>query len=152
MIFWFIGQPGAGKTVLGKKLVKFFRQQNIPVFHIDGDNLRKLTQNFDYSEDGRVKNIKQAQELAQRNLEEGKQVVVSVVAPYKKLREEFKKTMGDQFIEFFVHTTKERGREHFHVKGYEKPTKNFIDIDTTDDDPELSFNKVLQAWEDRKPQ
>lgn len=152
MIYWLTGQPGAGKTVLGKKLVKFFKQQKIPVFHIDGDNLRKLTQNFDYTKEGRYKNITQAQELAKQHCQDGEMVVVSVVAPYIELREAFKKEMGDQLIEFYVHTTEARERDHFHSKDYVKPEENFVDLDTTQDDPELSFNKILQAWDERKQQ
>ncbi len=48
-IYWFTGQPGAGKTVLGKKLVEFLgtekRNWRSNVFHIDGDDLRALTIN-----------------------------------------------------------------------------------------------------------
>jgi hypothetical protein len=34
-------------------------------------------------------------------------------------------------VEIYVHTTDIRGRENFHVEIYEKPTENYIDIDTT---------------------
>ena len=46
MIFWFTGQPGSGKTTLGKALVDKLDD----VFHIDGDDLRGLSANVDYSE------------------------------------------------------------------------------------------------------
>ena len=43
MIYWFTGQPGAGKTVLGTKLKEFLqtekRNWRKDVFHIDGDDL-----------------------------------------------------------------------------------------------------------------
>ena len=57
MIFWFTGQPGHGKTVLATAL-----KQNLNnVFHIDGDDLRVIFANTDYSEQGRRKNISLAQ-------------------------------------------------------------------------------------------
>ena len=68
MIYWFTGQPGAGKTVLGTKLKEFLqtekRNWRRDVFHIDGDDLRALTLNADYSEQGRIQNIKSAQLLS----------------------------------------------------------------------------------------
>ena len=51
-----------GKTTLGKKLHKFLqtekRNWRKDVFHLDGDDLRELTHNKDYSEKGRRNNIR----------------------------------------------------------------------------------------------
>ena len=51
MVYWFTGQPGAGKTVLGTKLHTFLKTEKKnwrrDVFHLDGDNLRELTTNKD---------------------------------------------------------------------------------------------------------
>ena len=60
MIFWFTGQPGSGKTTLGKALLEKLDD----VFHIDGDDLRGLSANVDYSEQGRINNIRTAQSIA----------------------------------------------------------------------------------------
>ena len=54
MIYWFTGQPGSGKTTLAKAMIEECADQCI---HIDGDNLREIFQNFDYTEKGRRKNI-----------------------------------------------------------------------------------------------
>jgi adenylylsulfate kinase-like enzyme len=71
-------------------------------------------------------------------------VVVSLVAPYRWLREEFKEKIGfDNFQEFYVHTTEKRGKEKFHVKNYEQPKTEFLDVDTTKDSPEKSFSKII---------
>ena len=46
MIYWFTGQPSSGKTTLGHKLYKFLqtekRNWRKSVFHLDGDDLRKI--------------------------------------------------------------------------------------------------------------
>ena len=127
MIYWFTGQPGAGKTTLAKHLVTYFENKN--VIHIDGDDLRDIFQNKDYSELGRRKNIERAQDIARFMSQKGFNVIVSLVSPYRDQREEFKK--NNQVKEIYVHTTDERGRENFHVNDYETPNNNFIDIDTT---------------------
>ena len=52
MIYWFTGQPGSGKTVLADLLKK----EVLPhAFRIDGDEMRELFANKDYSEN--IKNI-----------------------------------------------------------------------------------------------
>lgn len=127
MIFWFTGQPGHGKTVLATAL-----KQNLNnVFHIDGDDLRVIFANTDYSEQGRRKNISLAQQLAHFLHNKECNVVVSLVSPYKDQRDEFKDKLGDSIQEIYIHTSEIRGREQFHVKEYQAPTENFIDIDTT---------------------
>ena len=127
MIFWFTGQPGHGKTVLATAL-----KQNLNnVFHIDGDDLRVIFANTDYSEQGRRKNISLAQQLAHFLHIKECNVVVSLVSPYKDQRDEFKVKLGDSIQEIYIHTSEIRGREQFHVKEYQAPTENFIDIDTT---------------------
>jgi adenylylsulfate kinase len=140
MIYWFTGQPGHGKTVLGKLLLST-RGNN--TFHIDGDHLREIFENKDFSESGRRKNIDIAQKIAHYLNNQGGDVIVSLVSPYLDQREEFKNKIGDSIVEIYVHTTEERGREHFHVSNYQKPIENFIDIDTTIDTPEESLNKIL---------
>ncbi len=49
MIYWFTGQPGAGKTVLAKALQDRLKWMRRDVFHIDGDDLRDLIQNMGVS-------------------------------------------------------------------------------------------------------
>jgi len=140
MIYWFTGQPGAGKTVLAK-LLELHLQNN--VFHIDGDDLRDLIQNKDYSKEGRIKNIELAQSIAKYLHNKNNDVVVSLVSPYLEVRERFKQNMGDDIIEIYVHTTDIRGREQFHVSDYDVPTSNFISIDTTGNTDTESFKYLL---------
>ena len=140
MIFWFTGQPGSGKTTLGKALLTKLDNS----FHIDGDDLRGLSANVDYSEQGRISNIRTAQSIAMYLDNKGKNVVVSVVAPYKWLREEFKERHNVN--EIFVHTSEIRGREHFFADDYEKPEENFLEIDTTNISVEECILKVLEEF------
>jgi adenylylsulfate kinase-like enzyme len=147
-IYWLTGQPAHGKTVLGKKLVELLQSEKRnwrkEVFHIDGDDLRALTVNKDYSEQGRINNIRNAHLIAEYLYNKGCDVVVSLVAPYEWLREEFKERIGlDDFSEFYVHCSEPRERDHFHSEDYVAPQKNFFDVDTTKDTPEQSFTKIV---------
>jgi adenylylsulfate kinase-like enzyme len=147
MIYWFTGQPSSGKTTLALLLKQHLQLEKKnwrkDVFHVDGDHLREIYKNKDYSEQGRRTNIKNAQSLVEYLHICECDVVVSIVAPYKDLRDEFKERMGDNLIELYVHTTEERERDHYHVKDYQPPSENYIDIDTTLDSPEESLVKIL---------
>jgi adenylylsulfate kinase len=142
MIYWLTGQPGHGKTVLSKMLKHYIElKENTTVFNIDGDDLREILTNKDYSKQGRENNIKTAHSIARYLANQGFDVIVSLVSPYRELREEFK-SLGN-ITEIYVHTTEIRGREQFHVEDYEPPLSNFIDIDTTNQTPEQSLSTIL---------
>jgi len=139
MIIWFTGQPGSGKTTICKRIL----WDKPGVFHIDGDDLRDLFDNKDYSELGRRKNVELAQQIAHYLHKKGKDVVVSLVSPYKDQRDKFKEKIGHNMFEVYVHTSEIRGREDFFVKEYGQPTENYLDIDTTNESVEESIKKVL---------
>ena len=144
MIYWFTGQPGSGKTVLADLLKEKWLTH---AYRIDGDEMRELFQNKDYSIKGRIANIDAAQKIAHYLYNQGKDVIVSLVSPYVDQREEFKKIMGFALTEIFVHyniAEVRRGREEYHVMDFQKPNYDFIDIDTTTDTPAISIKKILE--------
>ena len=141
MIYWLTGQPGSGKTTLATWIMTSYPNKGV---HIDGDDLRNCFQNKDYSKEGRIKNVENAQNIARFLHYKGHVVVVSFVSPYREQREEFKKLMGDKLIEIYVHTTKKRGREEYYVSDYEPPIDNFIDCDTSDTSEYQTFLNLRQ--------
>ena len=140
VIFWFTGQPGSGKTTLGKALL----EKLDGAFHVDGDDLRGLAHNVDYSEQGRINNIRMAQSIAMFLDHKGQEVGVSVVAPYRWLREEFK--VRHSVNEIYLHTTEKRGKEAFFVKDYELPVENFLDVDTTNISVEACIDRIVEEF------
>jgi adenylylsulfate kinase-like enzyme len=141
MIIWLTGQPGAGKTTLAKWLEAHFAGKAAIV---DGDDIRAIFDNKDYSEAGRRKNIELAQNIARFYHHKGNIVIVSLVSPYKDQRDSFKEAIGDSIREVYVHTTNVRGREQFHVQDYSAPTEDFIDINTTDKSEFETFQELRQ--------
>ena len=145
MIYLFTGQPGSGKTTMAKKL-QFWLQTDKKnwrksVFHIDGDQLRELFPNTDYSKEGRERNIQKAFDIAKYLDDCGSDVVISLVSPYIELREKFKSECKVQ--EIYCHTKKIRGREDFFALDYEKPIQFFIDLDTSDT-LDTTFSKLIK--------
>lgn len=98
------------------------------VIHIDAEHWRQASGNQDYSEAGRRRNIASAQQFAEAKSSEGSTVICSFVSPYKDMREDLKRRA--RVTEIYVHTDQIRGREQYHVKGYQPPETLFVDIDT----------------------
>ena len=88
-IIWLTGQPGSGKTTIAKALKKkiLSNSEDNNVILVDGDDLRDITTNKDYSRQGREKNITTAQKIAHFLSNKDFIVIVALVAPYLNIRE-----------------------------------------------------------------
>lgn len=141
-IYWFTGQPGHGKTTLAKALKKHIEEKyKTTVFHIDGDDLRALNKNQNYTPEGRIENMVTAQRIAHFLSNKGHHVVVALVSPYKEIRDAFKKKTGCK--EIYVFTTEKRGKEENHTSEYEPPEEDYLHIDTTNKTVEESLSNII---------
>ena len=73
MIIWLTGQPGSGKTTLACNIIEKIENENSnrKIINIDGDDLRHISSNQDYSKEGRIKNISTAISIAISKHENG---------------------------------------------------------------------------------
>jgi adenylylsulfate kinase-like enzyme len=94
---------------------------------IDGDELRDVFSNKDYSVEGRKKNVELAQNIAKFLNSKYNSVIVSVIAPFREQREQFKKVMGNDIVEIFVKCDEIRSP---YTTAYEEPQQDFILINT----------------------
>ena len=124
MIFWITGQSGAGKTTLSNWMKK---ELDTHAVTIDGDELRDVFSNKDYSVEGRKKNVELAQNIAKFLNSKYNSVIVSVIAPFREQREQFKKVMGNDIVEIFVKCDEIRSP---YTTEYEEPQQDFILINT----------------------
>lgn len=138
MIYLFIGQPGTGKTALAKKLVERLGNDTI---WIDGDDLREIFPNTDYSYSGRIRNIEKSFTIARFTSQKGYNVVISMVCPYRAIREDLK--ANNDVIEVLFKRSHFSGKENLHVKSFEDPIKDHL-IFINGDDLEGSFEELLQ--------
>ena len=143
---WLTGQPASGKTTLANLLIESLSNENPNklYFNIDGDDLRNLFQNKDYSRKGRESNIRLGMSLAAYLINKKCIPIISLVSPYISLREEFKSKYN--VLEVYIHTSEIRGREEYFVKEYEPPRDNFLDMDTTHKTEEESLNEILNVY------
>ena len=143
---WLTGQPASGKTTLANLLINKLSKDNprSSYFNIDGDDLRDLFQNKDYSRKGRESNIRLGMSIAAYLINKNCIPIISLVSPYRELREEFKSKFN--VLEVYLHTSEIRGRENFFVKDYEKPLNKFLEIDTTHQSKMESLNEILNVY------
>ena len=143
---WLTGQPASGKTTLANLLIKKLSEDcpSDSYFNIDGDDLRDLFQNKDYSKKGREANIRLGMSIAAYLINKGCIPIVSLVSPYINLREEFKSKY--KVLEVYLHTTEIRGRENYFAENYEQPKENFLDMDTTHKSEKESLDEILNVY------
>ena len=136
MIIVLFGQPGAGKTTLAKALMKQDRYH-----HIDGDELRELFSNKDYSREGRIKNLNRASDIA-HYLNTKSDVILSLVYPYYEARK-YLNSLASNIKWFLLVSDADRNKHQFKVDDWEEPLVcEKINIISTDESIEDSVSKI----------
>ena len=107
-----MGLPGSGKTSLAKRLYPYLKA----VF-LNNDEVRKEANDWDFSPKGRERQTKRMKDLAQKYLNEGKNVIADFVCPTEKTRKDF-----NADILIWVDTIK-KGRFEDTNKMFEEPKK-----------------------------
>ena len=132
MIIVLFGQPHSGKSTLAAEL---------DAHNIDGDRLRELFSNKDYSREGRIKNLNRASDIAHYLNSVGEPVVLSLVYPYKEARDYLNSLTNDVLWVYLIYSG-ERGRENFHVKDFDTPDEeDVLCLDTS----KLSIEECVNA-------
>lgn len=141
MIYWFYGQPGAGKTTLGNCLQEVLKKKwgSDKIIRIDGDEMRLIFKNQDYSEEGRRNNLKKVNDLIRFLYHKNYTVIVSVVAPYQDIRNEIH-DLDPMMI--YTYTSEIRGREKYHTDDMETG-KYDIWMNTDNRLPIQCINEIL---------
>ena len=121
MIVVFYGQPSSGKTTLAKLLQEtiFLQNQPTPVI-IDGDEIRSIFKDTDYSKEGRLKNLKRISDIATFLESKYNLVIISAVFPYQEARE-YLNSICNNVLWVHLFNVDFRKRQEFHVKDFDPP-------------------------------
>ena len=162
LVLWFTGRPGSGKSTLVKKIESILQKQ-YEIQILDGDELRQwLSPEAGFSKEGRERHITRVIRISDMLSKHGIIVLVSLVSPYRQIRSEARKFIGDSFREIFVKCSLEtcmkrdpKGHYAKAIKGeitnmtgiqdvYEEPEKPDLLIDTEQLTFDESLNQTLE--------
>ena len=80
-----MGLPGSGKTTLAEKLVPFYN-----AVWLNADKVRKEADDWDFSSEGRVRQADRMKTLAQKAIDDGRNVIADFICPTEQTRADFK--------------------------------------------------------------
>lgn len=131
MIIVLFGQPHCGKTTLARKLV------GDQSWNIDGDELRELFKNKNFTREGRIQNLNRASDIAHYMNSLGSDIILSLIYPYKEARN-YLNSLTDNVRWIYLTYEGERGRESYHVKDFEVPgdDEKVLHLNTTELTPD----------------
>ncbi len=151
---WMTGLSGAGKTTIAIDLERHLFSRGKLVYRLDGDNLRHgLNSNLGFTPEDRQENVRRVAEVAKLMNDAGIIVVVSLISPFAKDREEARQIVGaENFLEVFVDAPlavcQERDTKGFYQKALANQIKNFTGISSpyeVPDHPDLQLKTAEQA-------
>ena len=121
------GLPGSGKTTFAKQLT-----QNTNIPHFNADEIRELFKDWDFSSEGRVRQVFRMVDLCKIA---NKTCVVDFVCPYNLYRKDYD-------ITIWMNTIKS-GRYEDTNKIFEKPTQ--VDYEIKD----FNYDYIIKELRDR---
>lgn len=96
-LFWVTGLSGAGKTTISTLLYQYLRKKEDNIVLIDGDKIREVYQNSDYSEEGREKISYTNMRLCKMLTDQGIDVIIAVIGMRDAYREWNRKNIASYF-------------------------------------------------------
>ena len=126
-----MGLPGAGKTTLANELAPLLNAKRL-----NADEVRKAANDWDFSEEGRIRQAKRMADFALKLKDEGNYVIADFICPSPKARSLFS---ADNVV--WVDTIKE-GRFDDTNKMFVKPEK--YDFHVTSQDAKNWAPKIFE--------
>lgn len=165
-VVWLTGLPGSGKTTIARVLEKKLVEHGKRVEVLDGDEVREnLSPHLGFSKEDRqihANRVAYVSKLLSRN---GVIAIVGLISPYRDFRQRAREMMGD-FVEVYVKCSVDECMER-DVKGhykkamageiqnftgvsdpYEEPENPEVVVDTENETPEESADKIFEALQE----
>jgi bifunctional enzyme CysN/CysC len=135
-VIWLTGLSGSGKSTIANALEQRLYRLGHHSYLLDGDNVRHgLNKDLDFSDAGRVENIRRIGEVARLFVDSGLIVVTAFISPFRSDRMLVRGLLGnEEFIEVFVDTPlnicEQRDPKGLYKKARRGEIRNFTGIDS----------------------
>src|ERR671911_2994521 len=163
---WFTGLSGAGKTTISEIVERELRERFGKVEVLDGDIVRtNLSKGLGFSREDRDTNVLRIGFVADLLTRNGVGVIVSAISPFKEVRDQVRRNVGEDFVEVFVDAPLEVCADR-DVKGlykkafageieqftgvsdpYEPPNAPDLVLKTDEETPAESAQRVIEKLE-----
>ncbi|MDZ7280722.1 sulfate adenylyltransferase subunit CysN [Sphingomonas sanguinis] len=163
-VLWFTGLSGSGKSTIANMVEQKLHAMGRHSFLLDGDNIRHgLNRDLDFSDAGRIENIRRVGEVAKLMADAGLIVLTAFISPFRAERDMVRALLPKgEFVEVFIDTplavaedrdvkglyAKARAGEIAEFTGisspYEAPERPEIRIDTTKETAEQAASRIVE--------
>lgn len=153
-VWWVTGLSGAGKTTVGTMLFDYIRTKQSNVIRLDGDVLREVFQNQDYTYEGRKKLGYAYGRLCKMLSGQGMDVVICTIGMYDDVRDWNRKNI-EGYREIYLEVTLEELVRRDQKGIYTRALKNEeADVSGVNMQTELPKNPdlVIQNYGDVTPE
>lgn len=137
-LFWVTGLSGAGKTTIGTLLYQYLKSKENNIVFIDGDKIREVYQNNDYSEEGREKISYINMRLCKLLTDQGVDVIIAVIGMRDAYREWNRKYIENYFeiyLEVPIEILIARDSKELYSKALRHEITNVYGIDMPYEEP-----------------
>jgi bifunctional enzyme CysN/CysC len=141
-VLWFTGLSGSGKSTVANALEQALYLRGQHSYLLDGDNVRHgLSKDLDFSDAGRVENIRRIGEVSKLFLDAGLLVVTAFISPFRSDRQMVRTLVGEgDFVEIYVSTPLEvceqRDPKGLYVRARSGAIRNFTGVTSPYEAPE----------------
>jgi adenylylsulfate kinase len=155
-ILWFTGLSGSGKSTTANALELRLFQMGFHTHLLDGDNIRHgLNKDLDFSDEGRIENIRRIGEVAKLFVDAGLMVLTAFISPFRSDRLMVRELVGQgEFIEIYIdaplEVCEQRDPKGLYKKARAGKIKDFTGIDSpyeAPDKPELVLHSARMPVE-----
>lgn len=139
-VYWITGLSGAGKTTIGSRLYADIKKVKDNVVFLDGDALREIYQDDNYSGEGRKKLASQHGRLCRMLSEQGIDVVICVIAMFDECRKWNRESISN-YKEIYLYADMSelirRDQKKLYSRALKKEISNVMGIDISFEEPKF---------------
>lgn len=137
--FWITGLSGAGKSTFGRLLYMLYSKKIHNIVLLDGDELRMVIKNVDYSPEGRKDVAFQYARLCKLLTDQGIHVIICTISMYNEVRN-WNRANIVNYCEIYIKVPMEqlilRDQKGLYSKAILKEVTNVMGVDVPFEEPQ----------------